>query len=282
MEPHLPIVVCFLNRKGGVGKTSTVHHLAGVYATAGRSVLLLDMDPQFSLTQGLLGAKAALSLDRGQTLTALFDDAYDPDPAAIIRPTPFERIHLAPGSTTLNKYNLPEPQEQHALQSALALFIGEERDQYDVILIDCPPNLNLCSYSALIASDFAVIPLQPEDYGSQGIIYVRQMLDQVAAGPNPRLRLMGYLLTMVRPRLGIHNAYRDQLIAQYGPDVFTAEIPDLTHFKEAISAQKPISYYKPKSKATTAIRAVADEIDARAAGSFPLEIAPVEYRRIGA
>lgn len=276
MERFPPTVVCFLNRKGGVGKTSTVHHLGGVFAQAGRRVLVVDMDPQFSLTQGLLGAKAALSLPAANTVAALFDDSLDPDPDSIIRPTAFEGLDLAPCGTSLNGYNLPDPHLNLSLQGALALFVAEVRDRYDIVLIDCPPNLNLCSWAALLAADAAVVPLQPEDYGSQGIIHVRQFVALAAQRANPRLRLLGYLLTMVRLRLGIHVAYRQQLQAQYGDAVFAADVPDLTHFKEAITVQTPVSYYKPKSKAADAIRAVADEIVGRVvAGRFPVENAPV-------
>jgi chromosome partitioning protein len=282
MEHFDPLTLCFLNRKGGVGKTSTCHHLGGVFAQAGKRVLLIDMDPQFSLTQGLLGAKPALSLTKGQTVAALFDDACDPSPEAIIRETPFERLHLAPCSSALNRHDLPEPQQHHDLQSALALFVNEVRTAYDMILIDCPPHLNLCSWAALLAADAAVVPLQPEDYGSQGIIHVKQMIDMATAGPNPRLQLMGYLLTMVRPRLGIHEAYAQQLRAQYGAAVFTASVPDLTAYKEAITVQQPIAHYKPKSKATAAMRAVAEEIIERAnAACFPVENA-IQERRVGA
>ncbi|QJX01338.1 ParA family protein [Frigoriglobus tundricola] len=282
MELVVPLVVSFLNRKGGVGKTSSVHNIGGLFARDGRRVLLIDMDPQFSLTQGLLGARPALSLPKEHTVTALFNDACDPDPDRIIRTTAFERLHLAPGSATLNSYNLPDPQLQSSsLQSALTLFVNEVRDRYDIILIDCPPNLNMSSWCALLSSDACVVPTQPEDYGAQGLIHVAQMIEQAAAGPNPRLQLMGYLLTMVRPRLGIHIAYRDQLKLQYGSAVFAAEVPDLTHFKEAITVQMPISHYKPKSKATLAIRAVAEEMMARARGEqFPVENVGVDERRI--
>lgn len=281
MEPFAAFTACFLNRKGGVGKTSTTHHLGGTFAAAGKQTLLIDMDSQFSLTQGLLGAKTALSLPPADTVTALFDDAHDPDPERLIRPTQFERLSIVPSGTSLNRFNLPEPQTYRDLQNALALFVAEVRHRFDVILIDCPPTLNLSSWAALLASDFVVVPLQPEDYGSQGIIHVKQMIDQATNSANPRLRLLGYLLTMVRPRLGIHLAYRQQLEAQYGRQVFAADVPDLTHFKEAITVQTPIAQYKPKSPAAKAVRALADEIVARAnAARFPREIEA--ERRIGA
>jgi chromosome partitioning protein len=282
MEPFPSLVVSFLNRKGGVGKTSSVHNIGGLFARDGARTLLVDADPQFSLTQGLLGTRPALSLLKEQTVTALFDESCDPDPQRIIRPTAFERLHLAPGSALLNRYNLPDPHLQNqALQSALALFVNEVRDRYDIILIDCPPNLNMSSWCALLSSDACVIPTQPEDYGAQGLIHVVQMIEQATSGPNPRLKLMGYLLTMVRPRLGIHIAYRDQLKAQYGRAVFETEVPDLTHFKEAITAQMPISHYKPKSKATVIIRAVAAEMISRAGAiRFPVENITGGERRV--
>ena len=184
-----PITVAMLNRKGGCGKTSTCHHLAGAFAKDGRRVLLVDMDPQASLTQGLFGPQATEDMPARSTVVGLFDDAYDPDPEALIRPTPFERIAIVPGSNALDDFNVPRPQEAGEIQLSLRRFLKEARDGFDVALIDCPPNLSLCSWSALLAADFVVVPVQAEDYGAQGIVYIQRAFDLALAHHNPRLRL---------------------------------------------------------------------------------------------
>jgi chromosome partitioning protein len=142
-------------------------------------------------------------------------------------------------------------------------FLDEARDTFDLCLIDCPPNLHLCSWAALVASDFLIVPLSPEDYGAQGIIDVQESVALVQAGPNPALRLLGYLITMHDKRLGIHIAYETLLRELYGPAVFTTPFPLAKDFKEAVASRLPISHYKPKSAAAKAAVAVASELQER-------------------
>ena len=108
---------------------------------------------------------------------------------------------------------------------ALRDFLAEVRDRYDLVLIDCPPNLHLSSWAALVASDALIVPLQPEDYGAQGIADVQESVDRVVAGPNPELKLLGYLITMSNPRLSVHKVYEQLLRAHYGAAVFATTIP---------------------------------------------------------
>ena len=135
----------------------------------------------------------------------------------------------------------------------------------DLILIDCPPNLYLCSWNSLIASDFVVVPFQPEDYGSQGIAAMRAAISRVRSRQNPRLRLLGYLLTMIQRRLGLHAAYERQLRQLFGPDVFETSIPRAKDYAEAVSARMPITRWKPRSVGAQAITELAAEMVQRVA-----------------
>ena len=111
-----------------------------------------------------------------------------------------------PGSRTASDSNLPRLHElDWPTQVALREFLGQVKDRYDMVLIDCPPNLHLCSWAALVASDAIVVPLQPEDFGAQGIADVRESVERVQAGPNPGLRLAGYLITMITVRRAVHK-----------------------------------------------------------------------------
>ena len=121
------------------------------------------------------------------------------------------------------------------------------------MLIDCPPNLHLCSWTALAASDHLVVPLQPEDYGAQGIADVLESLARVRAAGFP-VGLLGYLITMVSPRRTLHQLYEEQLRELYGRQVFTARVPESPEFPEAISRRQTIAQYKPKGAAAKAIR----------------------------
>ena len=218
-------IITLLNQKGGVGKTSTTHHLAGTLAAAGRRVLLLDNDPQASLSQGFWGPVATAGLDPATTIAALYA-GLEPFPEQVIRPTGIPGIDLVPGSKPATDYNVPRPYEAPAeTQACLRTFLADVRGRYDLVLIDCPPNLHLCSWAALVASDHLIVPLQPEDYGAQGLGPVQESVDLVAHGPNRRINLLGFLLTMYNARLAIHKLYETLLREQYGRAVFDTASP---------------------------------------------------------
>ncbi len=255
-------VVSLINMKGGVGKTTTAHNLAGALALAGRRVLLVDNDPQSSLSQGLLGPTAAEGLDPMSTIAAVYDGTATPE--AIIRSSGVDGIDLVPGSIHTDRHNRPTPEEASwPDQIALRDFLEELHGRYDIALIDCPPNLHLCSWAALAASGWALIPVQPEDYGAQGLGPVRRSIAKVRSAVNPDLNLLGYLVTMVQPRRAIHQLYEDTLRSDYGAEVFASRLPAAADFPEAIAHRKPVTHYKPRSAAAKSIKAVADEVLAR-------------------
>ena len=146
-------IVCLINQKGGCGKSSTCLHLAGAFAAIGKSVLLVDADPQGSLSQGFFGPVVVESLETNQTLAALFDETvFVSDPARLIQPTGIDDIALVPENHHLAAFNAPSPQTTGMLQYALREFL-DGLAGFDVALIDCPPNLYMCSWTAMIASD---------------------------------------------------------------------------------------------------------------------------------
>jgi len=256
-------VVTMLNQKGGVGKTSACHHLAGTLAKAGHRILLVDNDPQASLTQGFWGPDATRAIDPDESVAALYAPHLAAIPAALIRPTGFDNVAIVPGSEDLTRYNITPAADWARSQRGMADFLDEVRGAFDIVLVDCPPNLHLCSWAALVASDHLVVPVQAEDYGAQGLGPVQRSVQAVRSGPNPALGLLGYLITMFDKRLAIHLAYETLLRQMYGPDVFAAAFPLAKDFKEAVAARQPISHYKPKVAAAKATRAVADELLAR-------------------
>ncbi len=228
--------VAFLNQKGGVGKSSCTHHLGGAFAQQGRRVLLVDADPQSSLTQGLLGPEALHSFDPGVTIAAVLN-GFDPFPTEVVHPSGVRGVDLMPGSRAADDANVLHPWEQDIeTQSRLARTLAELAPRYDMALIDCPPTFHGCSWSALVASDALVVPLQPEDYGAQGITAVQDCLEEVRAPfLTSGLRLKGYLVTMYNARLTIHKMYVERLREIYGLDVFETKVPYATDFKEAIA-----------------------------------------------
>jgi chromosome partitioning protein len=256
----MPSVIAAVNLKGGVGKTSACFHLAGELARMGHRVLAVDNDPQASLTAAFYGPAAARALDPAGTIAAVYGGA-DPLPEAIIRPTSVAGIDLVPGSRFAADHNNARP---HAapleVQLGLRDFLGQVRDQYPVVLIDCPPNLNLCSWAAMTAADAYMVPLQPEDFGAQGVVDVTDAATAVRTLRNPALRLLGYLVSMYQSRRTIHQAYVAQLRAMFGLAVFEAVLPEAVDYVEAVTALKPVGLFKPKGAGARAARAVAEEL----------------------
>ena len=253
-------IITMLNQKGGVGKSSATFHLGGTVARQGRRVLLVDNDPQSSITQGLIGPDATAQLPPGETIAALYrgEPVY---PASLVRPTAFANLDLLPGSEHAGEFNRPHPHaEPWELQVSLVEALGELRGQYDLILIDCPPTLQMASWAALAASDGLIVPVQPEDYGSQGLAAVRRSIELVRQTINPRLRIIGLLITMYQGRRAVHQLYEKTLRELYGGEVFTTPIPHSADIPEATMLRKPIAWHKPRGAAAKALEALAAEL----------------------
>lgn len=265
-------VVTLLNQKGGVGKTSTCFHLAGTIAAREnkgrkRRVLLVDNDPQASLTQGFFGPVLTREMDPRVTIHEAYRAGAECDATDLIRGTAFEGIDLVPGCALLKRFNAADPEEcPHNHRFAIAELVGQLSRHYDLVLIDCPPNLQLCSHAALTASERFLIPAQAEDFGAQGIGPVLAFADSVRKD-NPELSLLGILITMHQPRRTLSKMYEEELRKTYGVDVFDAKFPELSAFPEAVTARRPVEFYRPKvagvNKAREAMRRLADEFELR-------------------
>lgn len=249
--------------KGGVGKTTLIHMVAGAFALAGRRVLTVDNDPQASLSSGMLGASEVEQFDPQSTVAAIYA-GLDPLPGQVIRPSGINGVDLLAGSMAAAKFNLPEPYASPIeAQTCLRSFLAEVRDDYDFILIDNPPNLQAATWAALVASDYLIVPLIPEDYGTMSLSPVLESIRLVASGPNPSVELLGLVLTMVQPRLSVHIAFESVLRQVHGVGVFEARVPMAADIKEAISHHKPVSHYKPRGASAKAFKSLIDEITAR-------------------
>jgi chromosome partitioning protein len=259
-------VITMLNQKGGVGKTSTTFHMGGVLARRGLRVLLVDNDPQSSLTQGLFGPDETRALPPERTVAQLYRSeflAHD----QLVFPTGVNGLMLLAGSRHCSEFNVPKPHEapwpaQMVLREGLSAVAG----RYDVVLIDCPPNLQLCSWAALAASDTLVIPLQPEDYGAQGLYDVMESIYLVEQALGKNLPILGLLITMFNSRRTVHKLFEQTLREQYGERVLATRVPYAAEYPEAITCRKPVHAYKPRSAAAKIMGELADEVLERLAG----------------
>ena len=251
--------ICMINQKGGCGKSSTCFHVAGHFAKTGKRVLLVDVDPQGSLSQGFMGSTSTERTESKNTIAALFDHRYFLNSIeGLAVDTAFDRIDLIIANQHLSRFNTPEPENSGMLQFALA-SVFDNVTEYDLILFDCPPNLYLCSWNAMLASDYVVVPLPPEDFGTQGLRAVAQAIER-AQILNPRLTQLGKVVTRYDRRLVLHRTYERKLRAIYESSVFETTIPEATAFKVALARRQPVPYYNSRCKATLQIAAFGNEM----------------------
>lgn len=259
------VIFSAVNLKGGVGKTSCCFHLCGAFAQAGRRVLAVDADPQSSLTAGFLGPAEARLLDPAGTIHAIFS-GEDPHPEQVIRPSGVKGIDLLAGSRFAGVFNNAEPHKApYSLQAGLREFLDQLASSYDIVLIDCPPNLHLCSWAAMAAAHEMIVPVQPEDWGCQGTADVLESAEMVRQVINPGLAPALFIVSMFQARRAVHQTFITGLRELFGDRVMSAMIPEAVDFVEAVTNRQPIGQYKPRGAGTKAVRAVADELMARLA-----------------
>jgi len=231
-------------------------------------VLLIDADPQGSLSQGFFGSHLIECLEPHETLAALFDQrALFATPATLPVSTPFDGISLVRANQALAPHNAPSPETAGLAQFVLHGLL-EELTGFDVVLIDCPPNLYLCSWNAMLAADYVLIPVPPEDFGTQGLRAVHQAIDQ-ARRLNPKLRRLGHLVTRYDGRLLVHRSYEQRLRTLYHDGVLETVIPEASAFKVSLACRQPVAFHSRNTRAarltTRLCREILDRITARTA-----------------
>ena len=255
----MPNTISLISRKGGVGRTTTTMNLAGHFAKQGVRVLCVDLDGQASLSRAFLGSNEVEGMRPSETAAAIFAG----DVTENIHATDFENLYLVPSGDALEPYASPERRDFKRDQDMIAEYLHRVAGDFDLVLIDTPPNTNVATvWSALCASDFAISPVPADAFGVQSIASILNLVANVQAGPNPRLFVLGYVLSMLH-----RNSVNKTLRRLHGAQVFETEIPHAAAYKEAISERKPITFYKPRVKASKLIAELGDEIEQRAAAS---------------
>lgn len=255
----MPTTICVINQKGGCGKSTTCFHLAGAFAASGRRTLLIDVDPQGSLSQGFFGPTVVENLSAEESISAVFSEhAGYVTPTGLIRATGFADLHIVAANQHLAAFNTPHPETTGLRQFALREFLASAAD-FDVVLIDCPPNLYRCSWSALLAADHVLIPVPPEDFGTQGLVAVHQTI-RFAQQLNPALSLLGHLVTRRDQRLLIHRMYEERIRLLYPGAVLASVLPEVAAFKVSLARRSPVEFDQPRSVAAEMARQLSEEI----------------------
>jgi chromosome partitioning protein len=254
-------VVAIANQKGGVGKTTTAVNLAASLAVAEQRTLLIDGDPQGNASSGIGIARDAVS----RTVYDVLIGAADLD-AVIHRAVQFKHLDVAPATSDLAAAEVEMVDQPHR-EAAMRTAINKVRDEYDYVLIDCPPSLGLITVNMLAAADTLLIPVQCEYYALEGLSQLLNTVHLVQRSINEQLGIEGVLLTMYDARLNLSRQVATEAREYFGNQVFDTVIPRNIRLAEAPSFGKPIIVYDVASIGAQSYMSVARELIARNAPS---------------
>jgi chromosome partitioning protein len=225
-----PRVYAFANQKGGVGKTTTAINLAACLAEAGERALVVDLDPQANATSGL-GMRA-----NGTSSYDLLDGAPLAD---LVKPTAFDNLFLVPSKPELAgaavELSRRDDGDRYLAQAL------EHVDEFDFVLLDCPPSLGPLTVNALAAADRVIVPVQAEYYALEGLAQLVQSINLIKARLNPRLEIAGVLLTMTDGRTRLSADVEAEVRRHFGDLVFSAVVPRSVRVAEAPCHGVPVT-----------------------------------------
>lgn len=246
-------ILGIINQKGGVGKSTTAVNLAAALGSAGKQVLLVDLDPQGNATSGL-------GIDKGEITRCIYDLLLNDTPLhEVIIPDVATGLDLIPATINLAGAEV-ELVSEMARENRLKDTLGSLRGKYDYILIDCPPSLGLLTVNALVASDKLIIPIQCEFYALEGVTKLLDSMKRVKSRLNPSLDIFGILLTMYDGRTMLARQVAKEVRSFFGKQVFETIIPRTVKLSEAPSYGLPITEYDPHGRGAESYTALAKEV----------------------
>lgn len=246
-------VISITNQKGGVGKTTSAINISFYLAKMGYKVLIVDFDPQGNATSGLGVDKNSLGLTMSDVISgsvALKD---------VILETEFHKLKLAPSTPILANTEI-ELANVGGRFSRLREALKTVSDEFDYVILDCPPSLSLLTVNSFIASDFLILPVQAEFYAMEGLGQLLESMKLVKKGMNPNIELLGVLPTMVDSRTTLSGQVYEEIKRFFPGKVFSTPVPRNIRLAEAPSHGVPIGVYDRFSKGARAYKSITKEI----------------------
>ncbi len=250
------MVIAIANQKGGVGKTTTAINLSAALAKSGKKVLLIDLDPQ--------GNSSLSFLDNKVIERSIYDLLTDSNssPEDIIKPTSIAGLDVMPSRINLAKF------ESKLIGEFDAPFRLKDRidgltKTYDYILIDTPPTLGLITVNALVASDYVLVPIQPSYFALEGTDDLLETVEKIKARPNPRLQVLGVVITLLDKRTTLARDIQEQIRTVFGDKVFSTVISKSVRLEESPAYKETIFTFAPTSSGATEYSSLCDEVMSR-------------------
>jgi chromosome partitioning protein len=246
-------LLAVVNQKGGVGKSTTAVNLAATLGDLGRKTLLIDLDPQGNATSGF-------GLNRNQRELCIYNALLgDTDISEIIEPVEVEHVFVAPATIQLAGAEI-ELVSTFSRETKLKNIVATVRDDFDYVIIDCPPSLGLLTINALTAVQGLIIPIQCEYYALEGVSKLLDSVRLVKTHLNPELEVFGVVMTMYDSRTKLAQQVVDEVRDFFGDKVFETQIPRTVRLSEAPSFGKPVTLYDPSGKGAESYRNLAKEV----------------------
>lgn len=249
--------IAVVNQKGGVGKSTTAVNLSACMAAEGKTILLVDVDPQGNASSGV-------GVDKGSTKRCIYDAIInDALVSELMLNTALENLKVVPASIQLAGAEI-ELVSTMSREVRLRRALEAVRGRFDFVMIDCPPSLGLLTVNALTAADSVIVPIQCEYYALEGLSQLLNTIQLVQKHLNPGLYLEGVVLTMYDSRTNLSQQVVDEVRGFFKDKVYQTVIPRNIRLSEAPSHGKPIILYDDRSRGAEAYRQLAKEVMARA------------------